>query len=111
MRWHPRDTLELQRFLAQQVRRALLAFFAFTFGLVSVVIWAVSRRLEVLLVGLTVSFGMFLVIFLLPSHLFQNPLAVPPFMAGALMRRTSCWLPKLFSTLPGYTRASSSSPT
>ncbi len=74
VRWHPRDTLELQRFLAQQVRRALLAFFAFTFGLVSVVIWAVSRRLEVLLVGLTVSFGMFLVIFLLPSHLFQNPL-------------------------------------
>ena len=74
VRWHPRDTLELQRFLAQQVRRALLAFFAFTLGLVSVVIWAVSRRLEVLLVGLTVSFGMFLVIFLLPSHLFQNPL-------------------------------------
>jgi len=74
VRWHPRDTLELQRFLAQQVRRALLAFFAFTFGLVSVVIWAVSRRLEVLLVGLTVSFGMFLIIFLLPSHLFQNPL-------------------------------------
>ena len=32
VRWHPRDTLELQRFLAQQVRRALLAFFAFTFG-------------------------------------------------------------------------------
>lgn len=74
VRWHPRDTMELQRFLAQQVRRALLAFFAFTFGLVSVVIWAVSRRLEVLLIGLTVSFGMFLVIFLLPSHLFQNPL-------------------------------------
>ncbi len=74
VRWHPRDTMEMQRFLAQQVRRALLAFFAFTFGLVSVIIWAVSRRLEVLLVGLTVSFGMFLVIFLLPSHLFQNPL-------------------------------------
>ena len=74
VRWHPRDTVELQRFLAQQVRRALLALFAFTLGLVSVVIWAVSRRLEVLLIGLTVSFGMFMVIFLLPSHLFQNPL-------------------------------------
>ena len=74
VRWHPRDSMELQRFLAQQVRRALLAFFAFTFGIVSVVIWAVSRRLEILLVGLAVSFGMFLVIFLLPSHLFQNPL-------------------------------------
>ena len=74
VRWHPRDSMELQRFLAQQVRRALLAFFAFTLGLVSVVIWAVSRRLEILLIGLTVSFGMFMVIFLLPSHLFQNPL-------------------------------------
>ena len=104
VRWHPRDTLELQRFLAQQVRRALLAFFAFTFGLVSVVIWAVSRRLEVLLVGLTVSFGMFLVIFLLPSHLFQNPLRYPPFMAGALMRRNVVLVPKLFTTMKGYTR-------
>ncbi len=30
VRSHPRDVLELQRFLAQQVRRALLALFAFT---------------------------------------------------------------------------------
>ena len=78
LRAHPRDTVELQRFLAQQVRRALLALFAFTCGLISTVIWAVSRRLEVLLVGLTISFGMFLVIFLLPSHLFQNPLRYRP---------------------------------
>jgi hypothetical protein len=28
----------------------------------------------VLVVGLLIAFGMFLVIFLLPSHLFQNPL-------------------------------------
>jgi predicted unusual protein kinase regulating ubiquinone biosynthesis (AarF/ABC1/UbiB family) len=78
LRAHPRDTVELQRFLAQQVRRALLALFAFTCGVISTVIWAVSRRLEVLLVGLTISFGMFLIIFLLPSHLFQNPLRYRP---------------------------------
>jgi predicted unusual protein kinase regulating ubiquinone biosynthesis (AarF/ABC1/UbiB family) len=74
VRWHPRDTMELQRFLAQQVRRGLLAIFAFTIALISAIIWMGSRRLEVLIIGLLFSFGMFTVVFLLPSHLFQNPL-------------------------------------
>ena len=74
VRWHPRDTLELQRFLAQQVRRALLALFAFTIALVTSVVYLATRRLELLVVGLLAAFGMFLVIFLLPAHLFQNPL-------------------------------------
>jgi len=74
VRWHPRDTLELQRFLAQQVRRALLALFAFTIAVIASVIYLATRRLEVLVVGLLLAFGMFLVIFLLPTHLFQNPL-------------------------------------
>ena len=74
VRWHPRDTLELQRFLAQQVRRGLLAVFAFTIALITSIIFLAVRRVEVLIVGLALSFGMFLVIFLLPSHLFQNPL-------------------------------------
>jgi predicted unusual protein kinase regulating ubiquinone biosynthesis (AarF/ABC1/UbiB family) len=74
VRWHPRDTLELQRFLAQQVRRALLALFAFTIAIIASVIYLATRRLEVLIVGLFIAFGMFLVIFLLPTHLFQNPL-------------------------------------
>jgi predicted unusual protein kinase regulating ubiquinone biosynthesis (AarF/ABC1/UbiB family) len=74
VRWHPRDTLELQRFLAQQVRRALLALFAFTIAIITSVIYLATRRLEVLVVGLLIALGMFLVIFLLPSHLFQNPL-------------------------------------
>jgi predicted unusual protein kinase regulating ubiquinone biosynthesis (AarF/ABC1/UbiB family) len=74
VRWHPRDTLELQRFLAQQVRRALLALFAFTLAIIASVIYLATRRLEVLIAGLVIAFGMFLVIFLLPTHLFQNPL-------------------------------------
>ncbi|HEY9441836.1 MAG TPA: AarF/UbiB family protein, partial [Gemmatimonadales bacterium] len=45
VRWHPRDTLELQRFLAQQVRRALLAFFAFTVALITSVLYLATRRL------------------------------------------------------------------
>jgi predicted unusual protein kinase regulating ubiquinone biosynthesis (AarF/ABC1/UbiB family) len=74
VRWHPRDTLELQRFLAQQVRRALLALFAFTVAVIASVVYLATRRLEVLVLGLFIAFGMFLVIFLLPTHLFQNPL-------------------------------------
>jgi predicted unusual protein kinase regulating ubiquinone biosynthesis (AarF/ABC1/UbiB family) len=74
VRSHPRDVLELQRFLAQQMRRVLLALLAFTVAIISSVIFAATRRVEVLAVGLFIAFGMFLVIFLLPTHLFQNPL-------------------------------------
>ena len=74
VRSHPRDTLELQRFLAQQVRRALLALFAFTVALITSVLYLATGRLAILVPGLLLAFGMFLVIFLLPAHLFQNPL-------------------------------------
>ncbi len=78
LRAHPRDVLEIQRFIAQQVRRALLAVFAFTIGLIASILYLGTRRLEVLVLGLLVSFGMFAVIFVLPSHLFQNPLRFRP---------------------------------
>ncbi|MEE8478031.1 MAG: hypothetical protein V3S19_06655, partial [Gemmatimonadales bacterium] len=78
LRWHPRDTLEMQRFLAQQVRRGLLAVFAFTVALISSIVYLAVHRLEVLVVGLLLSLGMFLVVFVLPSHLFQNPLRLRP---------------------------------
>ncbi len=74
VRWHPRDTVELQRFLAQQVRRGLLAVFALGVGVVASIVYAANRRLEVLALGLLISVGMFAVVFVLPSHLFQNPL-------------------------------------
>ncbi|HET8649971.1 MAG TPA: AarF/UbiB family protein [Gemmatimonadales bacterium] len=74
LRWHPQNALELQRFLAQQVRRVLLGLFAFTITVIATLLFVATHRLEVLLIGLVVGFGMFLVIFLLPTHLFQNPL-------------------------------------
>ena len=74
VRSHPRDILELQRFLAQQVRRALLALFAFTIALISSVVYLATQRLAILVLGVLVAFGMFTVVFLLPTHLFQNPL-------------------------------------
>ncbi len=74
VRWHPRDTVELQRFLAQQVRRSLLAAFALGVGIIASIVYAASRRLEVLVLGLLLSVTMFALVFVLPSHLFQNPL-------------------------------------
>ena len=52
VRSHPRDTLELQRFLAQQVRRALLALFAFTVAVITSVLYLATRRLAMLVPGL-----------------------------------------------------------
>jgi predicted unusual protein kinase regulating ubiquinone biosynthesis (AarF/ABC1/UbiB family) len=74
VRWHPRDAVELQRFLAQQVRRGLLALFAVAIGVIASILYLASRRLELLLLGLAFSVGLFAVVFILPSHLFQNPL-------------------------------------
>ncbi|MDX2193492.1 MAG: AarF/UbiB family protein [Gemmatimonadales bacterium] len=74
VRLHPRDQAELHRFLKQQVRRVLLSLVAFTIGLISVLVWSVTRRFEILVTGLFFAGGMFTVIFLLPSHLFRNPL-------------------------------------
>jgi predicted unusual protein kinase regulating ubiquinone biosynthesis (AarF/ABC1/UbiB family) len=73
VRWHPRDTVELHRFLAQQVRRGLLALFAVGLGVITSIVFVATRRLEILGLGLLLSFGMFVVVFVLPSHLFQNP--------------------------------------
>ena len=83
VRWHPRDVGELQRFIGTQVRRLLLAVFAFTIGMITSIVYLAIRRLEVLVLGLLISFGMFVVVFVLPSHLFQNPLR---FRARSLKR-------------------------
>jgi predicted unusual protein kinase regulating ubiquinone biosynthesis (AarF/ABC1/UbiB family) len=74
VRWHPRDTIELQRFLAQQVRRGLLALFAISLGVIAAIVYVATHRLEVLALGIVLSMGMFVLVFVLPSHLFQNPL-------------------------------------
>ena len=74
IRSHPRDILEMQRFLSQQVRRSLLAAGALTLAMVSAIVYAASGRLGVLLVGLATAAVLFFLVFVLPGHLFQNPL-------------------------------------
>jgi hypothetical protein len=74
VRWNAQDASEFRRFISQQVRRALLAFFSFTCAILSGMVWLATRNLYVLLAGVTFSFGLFFVILVLPGHLFQNPL-------------------------------------
>ena len=76
VRWHAQEAAEFRRFLSQQVRRALLALFSFTCAILSGMVWMATRRLYVLLVGVTLSFGLFFLILVLPGHLFQNPLRI-----------------------------------
>ena len=84
VRWHPRDTLELQRFLAQQVRRALLALFAFTVAIIASVVYLATRRLEVLVLGPADRLRD------VPGHLpaadppVPEPAPFPPALAGTL---------------------------
>jgi predicted unusual protein kinase regulating ubiquinone biosynthesis (AarF/ABC1/UbiB family) len=74
IRSHPRDMLELQRFLSQQVRRSLLAAGSLTLAMVSAIVYAASGRLGVLVIGLGAAAVLFFLVFVLPGHLFQNPL-------------------------------------
>ncbi|HLS47212.1 MAG TPA: AarF/UbiB family protein [Gemmatimonadales bacterium] len=74
IRAHPRDVAELQRFMAQQVRRTLLAAGTLTLAIVTAIVYGATGRLGILLVGLGISAVLFFLVFVLPGHLFQNPL-------------------------------------
>ena len=74
IRMHPRDLLHGERFMLLQVRRILLSIFALTIALISAITFLAVRSLWLLGGGLAVAFVMFLVVFVLPSHLLENPL-------------------------------------
>jgi predicted unusual protein kinase regulating ubiquinone biosynthesis (AarF/ABC1/UbiB family) len=74
LRSHPRDVLEHRRFIAQQVRRSLLAAGSLTLAVVSAIVYSATGRLGVLIVGLGTAALLFFLVFVLPGHLFQNPL-------------------------------------
>ncbi|HEU5050345.1 MAG TPA: AarF/UbiB family protein, partial [Gemmatimonadales bacterium] len=74
IRWHPRDTMELQRYISRQVRRSLLAAGSLTLAVVTAIIYSATHRLGVLIAGLGVAAMLFFLVLVLPGHLFQNPL-------------------------------------
>jgi predicted unusual protein kinase regulating ubiquinone biosynthesis (AarF/ABC1/UbiB family) len=74
VRIHPRDLYQLERFLSLQVRRVQLSLFAATMAIITAIVFLAVPRWWVLVGGMFVSFTLFLVILLLPTHLLENPL-------------------------------------
>ncbi len=73
VRAHPRDMLEMQQFMTRVARRLLLGLFASVAALVAALAYLVHRNAYVLALSLLAALLFFLVIFLLPLHLFANP--------------------------------------
>lgn len=74
VRIHPRDVLQVERFVSLQVRRILLSIFALTVALITAVTFLALRNVWLLGVGLGVALGMFLLVLVLPAHLLENPM-------------------------------------
>lgn len=74
VRVHPRDILQFERFLLLQVRRILLTIFALTAALISSITFLALRNYWLLGLGMVISFVMFLIVLLLPTHLLENPM-------------------------------------
>lgn len=74
VRVHPRDIQQSERFFLLQVRRILLSIFALTVAVITSITFIAAQNYWILGSGLLISFVMFVVVFLLPSHLLENPL-------------------------------------
>lgn len=74
VRVHPRDILQFERFLLLQIRRVLLTIFALTSAMIASITFIALRNYWLLGAGLVISLVMFLIVFFLPTHLFDNPM-------------------------------------
>ncbi len=74
VRFHPQDMRQGERFLLLQVRRVLLSIFALGGALIASITFVALRNAWILAGGLFVSLVFFVLVFLLPSHLLENPL-------------------------------------
>ncbi|HEX7050996.1 MAG TPA: AarF/UbiB family protein [Longimicrobiales bacterium] len=74
IRVHPRDVVHAERFLLLQVRRVLVSLFAVTVALISAITFLALGKLWLLGVGLALSLFLFVVAFIIPTHLLENPL-------------------------------------
>ena len=74
VRAHPRDVLEMQRFLAGQTRRIALCLMTGVLAIVGALVYLADRNIYVLVLTLAAALGIFAVLLLLPWHLLSNPL-------------------------------------
>jgi predicted unusual protein kinase regulating ubiquinone biosynthesis (AarF/ABC1/UbiB family) len=74
VRAHPRDVIELQRFLAGQTRRIMLCLLTGVLAIVGALVYLADRNVYVLVATLAIFLVLFVIILILPWHLLSNPL-------------------------------------
>ena len=74
VRMHPRDIQGQERFLLLQARRVLLSAFATATALITAILFISIRSYWLLGIGFGLSLFMFVLVFLVPTHLLENPL-------------------------------------
>jgi predicted unusual protein kinase regulating ubiquinone biosynthesis (AarF/ABC1/UbiB family) len=74
VRMHPRDIQGQERFLHLQARRILLSIFATSTAVITAILFISVRNYWLLAGGFLASFFMFVLVFLIPTHLLENPL-------------------------------------
>ncbi|MFH1762659.1 MAG: AarF/UbiB family protein [Gemmatimonadota bacterium] len=74
VRMHPRDVQGQERILHLQARRLLLSIFATGTAVITAVMFIAVRNYWLLAVGFGASLLMFTLVFLIPTHLLENPL-------------------------------------
>ena len=74
VRVHPRDIQGQERILHLQARRLLLSIFATGTAVITAVMFIALGNYWFLAVGFIASLFMFLLVFLIPTHLLENPL-------------------------------------
>ncbi|MGD2122472.1 MAG: AarF/UbiB family protein [Gemmatimonadota bacterium] len=74
VRVHPRDIQGQERILHLQARRLLLSIFATGTAVITAVMFIALENYWLLAVGFMASLFMFLLVFLIPTHLLENPL-------------------------------------
>lgn len=71
---HPRDVQGQERTVHLQVRRILLSIFAAATAIITAILFNALRSYWLLAAGFLVSLFMFFLVFLIPTHLLENPL-------------------------------------
>ena len=71
---HPRDVQGQERILHLQARRLLLSIFATGTAVITAVMFIALGNYWLLAVGFVASLFMFALVFLIPTHLLENPL-------------------------------------
>jgi predicted unusual protein kinase regulating ubiquinone biosynthesis (AarF/ABC1/UbiB family) len=74
VRMHPRDVQGQERFLHLQARRVLLSVFATGTAVITAILFIALRSYWLLAGGFMGSLFMFVLAFLIPTHLLENPL-------------------------------------